>query len=195
MIDENCIVKVRRKRQSKVSPLWSITNEVRLELESYSGANLSYLKEQDLAKLAILKVWSIRYYLPVSEVIRIIVPVLKQIIRSRKKLRGLGVPITTLTAVGTEKILEREIQELYPDGEHVRLWKEQEREKQLNTELLDETEGLPVKQVQLRPLYEYETCREFATGYEKMIDKKSKSMSNATQQHRRSKPYRLNPWL
>lgn len=181
--------------------LWRITGEIMGELELYlqqktgEKIKLRYRPEKQ-ARLLKLRVWSTRYRVPVGEVLEIILPVLRgRVPQNKLRRHGIGVGVYTFVGRKAEEILKDELRRKYPDSEHLTLWREQERERQLERERTEDLEGLKPHRKPVVSLLESESMEDFLTGYRDSIQQeKSQQDRVQTETWRKRKAYRGNPW-
>ena len=177
--------------------LSSHVNAVTIELEHWlerNGRSSHYLrlKPLDGVRLLRLRVWATRHYLTVSQVLDMIMPVIRSR-TGRVKSAGIGTTIGNLTGQAAYRILREEIAKRYPDEEHVELWREEEQNKHIAIEREAETGGLPVRHKSHSPL-DYESIAEYVAQYKKSIAT-SNTLRTSLSSEQRRKPYRWNPWI
>lgn len=177
-------------------------NEITAVLEHWcqthdgSQSPIRFTSENQL-RLLRLRTWSLRYYLPVYQIVDILVPILRRQAKLTKALRGgLGIAVTMLTGDGAERILAQELEERFPGKEHVGLWRERTREAQLSREELAETDGVAVRNTAgLVSVLDCETAEDFVRQYRLGIARKrDRYQTAALDRNRRKRPYRWSPW-
>lgn len=186
---------------NQVPQLWMGIEAVIADVEGwYLSRNQKrlrvFLKPLDRVRLLRLKVWAVKYYLPVSEILDIIYPRLISRIerKSKKKTTGLGMRIASLTGQEAKRLLEDGIKERYLDGEHKAVWRERERASQLAVEQLKENDGLSVRS-KSTSFIEAESVEAFLTAYDKDISRQQEmDRVVGKQKWRRRKNYRFSPW-
>lgn len=180
---------------------WATVNQIHRELvkwleEREGHHSYATYKPVDLARLLKLKVWSLRYYTSVPEILDLVVPVLRYMVRTKHKRYGLGLSLAMLTGIGAEHILEQELKKKYPDGENIAFWKECQRDRQLRVEEQEELDGLEPRQYIPRGILECESVEDFAHKYEARLLKQREEWQRAVRQKwRKRKKYRNSPWL
>lgn len=187
--------------KNRLSELWSVTLQMVGELETYlqrqtgKRARLQYKSDKQV-RLLRLKLWSVRYKISVQEVLDLIVPGLRSQMQGIKfKKYGIGVGVNALTGKKAEEILRDNLRDRYPDNEHLTLWREQEKERQLERERTEDLEGLKPHEKPVVSLLESDSMEEFLTGYRDSIQKeKSQQDRVQTETWRKRKAYRGSPW-
>jgi hypothetical protein len=187
-------------RRAGLSEVWKVTGDVLREmelwLESRDGKryNLQY-RPLDRARLTRLYTWSLRYYLPIEDILDLIIPVLRGQRRYDRKRWGIGLTVRTLTSYGAERILRKELEKKYPDGEHVAQWRDREREKQLEAECLEGLDGLIPRENGFHNVLEAGSPMEYMARYRSQVLRQRAIHQRAySMERRRLKPYRWNPW-
>ncbi len=171
-----------------------VKKEIELWIQRVDGHSVELrYKPDDIARLFKLRVWSVKYSVSVQECLDLIVPVFRAVIKV--KSTGLGVGIKTLTSRGAEKLLGEKLLERYPGNENVRVAKELERDHQLKIEALEETEGLTVREPEVKSRLEM-SAGEYVMLYEKRILRYRDQIEKASvEPWRHRKLYRGNPWV
>lgn len=156
-----------------------------------------HLSKADQLRLLKYRTWMFRYYLPVQEILDLTIPILRQQIRrkyvKRKYVRGLGVSVAALTGAGAERILQEQIRKTYPDSEHITIWRERERDRQLAVERAESLGGMPETDRGLR-LSDCATPEIFMARYERRLQRLRLEAAEADNPQRRKRQYRFNPW-
>jgi hypothetical protein len=144
-----------------------------------------------------LKVWSYRYHVSVPEILSLVLPYLRKTINTNKKRYGLGVTIAALTGAGAEKILCEALFQKYPTDEHVSVWREAERMRQLEAEAREERGGLEQKHISGPvSLLEADSAEKFLESYSKrIITRRDRLRAAYSDPERKKLHYRSNPWL
>jgi hypothetical protein len=178
---------------------WRIANEIAAALERWverkekRSVRLCFKKSDQLSLLK-LRTWSFRYHLSIVDILDMILPVLRGQVKVKKKTYGLGVAVRSLVGPGAERVLVEEIKRRYPNGEHIAMWREQERERQLEAERLLESDGL-VPREYTENLVTADSTEKFVTEYtRRTLAKRADNRSNRANRSRRRKKYRGNPW-
>lgn len=162
---------------------WLLTREA-----NRFGITLSGL---DQTRALRLKIWSLRYRLSVEEILDILVPILRTLVKKPKKNIILGIRIAGLTGDGAEKILKSEIEKRYPEHEHVALWREMERERQLCREREDD--GGIVAPDRIGGMLDYPTLQAYCDSYRSKIEERRRN-DEVNEKQRRKRNYRWNPY-
>ena len=155
---------------------------------------LRFTKE-DRVRLLRLRTWSMRHHISIAEILDMVMPVLTE--RSKwKKKYGFDITIRVLTGNASKKVLNFQLTKIYPSGENIAIWKEQEREAQLLAEKVDAMEGIPV-QPRLTPVMRPdEDTDDYMKRYTKSVEAaRSDERKAVSQRWRQRKNYRNNPWL
>ncbi len=160
------------------------------------------LPPKSQAQLLRLQVWSIRYYLSVTEILDLIMPVLLSQIHRPKRSHGLGVSVGLLISDKTEHILQVEINRRYRELEHIKIAKTQEQERQLRAEQIEELEGLPAREHYMGTIAVdmdgpiSRSIDKFVVGYtQHALAKRSSYQTQLHAKWRTRKAYRNNPWV
>jgi hypothetical protein len=154
-------------------------------------------KTMDKVRLLKLQTWAMVNKITVLEVLDVLIPIFRAVIKTKRESSGLGVGIRTLTSQRAREILEDALKKRYPEREHIAVWKEKERELQIQREKMEETEGVEIRQREmfLSPL-EAPTLDVFVRAYRERIGKKrAQNESELRSKFRKRKRYRGNPWL
>lgn len=184
---------------SEITELWRRANEIVAMLELWilehdeKSIHLTISRENQV-RLLKLRTWQFRYYLPIRELLDILVPLLRDRVKRTKSSYGLGIGIRSLTGKGAEDMLKVEIARRYPGNEHIQVWKEMQRDQQLELELLEETDGMAVRPEKLITIQNAESAEQFLASYTKQIEARRKTVQSDNSQ-RQKKKYRGNPWL
>lgn len=156
------------------------------------------LSQNDKLRLLRLRTWELRHYLPVSEIINLTLPRLRDMVHRKHykvKSGGIGVTVATLVGDKAELILIEAIEEKYPGAEHIAAWKEAERELQLELEQQIETEGLSVRTAAPLTILGCPSVQDFITRYKARIGKEREQLEEQTAaKWRKRRNYRGNPW-
>lgn len=191
----------RNGKLSRISALWCVSQEVLMCIERWINRTdrkfprLRY-KPQDMARLTVLKVWSLRHRLTIDEILTILVPILRGWTKGQGQRYGLGVSIRTLTSKKVEAILKEKIGRLYPQGEHIARWRSLERDRQLRAEVQLELDGLQPRDHTRLEIQDVESIGPAVQRYIRAVMKKrEQNAREEARAWRRLKPYRQNPWL
>jgi hypothetical protein len=186
------------------SAVWKHAAEIQSMIELWlrvrdgQDVPLRYSRE-DQVRLLKYRTWMFRYLLSVQEILDMTIPVLRGIAWRRqvkkKRRRGLGISVTTLTGIGTERILKEQLQKAYPDAEHVSVWRERERDRQMAVERREKLGGMPEAMEKRLKIIDYETPEAFVQHYERRLQRARQDEMEAVNPKRRKRYYRWNPFL
>lgn len=124
----------------------------------------------------------------------IVAPMMERV-RFKKKY-GFDLTIKVLTGHAARKMLHFQISKAYPDDEHIHIWREHERQYQLQQEKIEAMEGIPLKPRLYALKRADETVDEFIERYSRDAAKDRDFFRKAAaQKWRRRMRYRGNPWL
>ena len=151
-----------------------------------------HLKKADVLRLLRLRVWGMRYYTGIGEILDFVLPVLRKKVRGRTH-GGLGVSVSTLTGVVAEQILKDRLSERYPDNAHIMAWREAERLRQLRAERDEETGGVTVRVKEMPTMLEVGDVAAYSRKYADMVQAARKG--NMVPSWRKKRNYRGNPWI
>jgi hypothetical protein len=182
--------------------LWRATAQIGQEIEDWilehdgKVARLEVqLKPESLAMLLRLRVWSVRYQIPVYEILDMMLPGLRELVDQTTKRNVLGVPVYVLTNDKAEGMVHDHVKRRYPQGENRIVWREHEQERQLDREQRELLDGLKPRQATAKGMLEYDTPEEFTEEYRRiMIERREKREAERSKEWRKRKPYRGNPW-
>lgn len=173
---------------------WLRTRDEDNEIELHFSAS-------DQLRLLNLRLWSMIYYLPIVDILDLILPKLREQVdkhaRCKRKgsRRGLGVRVAGLVGAGAEKILIERMGRWYPGGENIFAWQQRTRDEQLAAEGHEEKEGL-VSKIGGLSLLDYSDTGAFLAAYRKRVTRnQDKLFAEEDNKERRRKHYRNNPWL
>ncbi len=186
---------------SEVAELWRRANDIVAILEKWIEENdhkslrLTITRENQM-RLLKLRTWTFRYYLSIPEILDLIMPVLRGRVKRTKPGYGLGIAVRSLVGKGAEGILQVEIARRFKSNEHIQVWKEEQRELQLELEFLEQTEGVAVRQDKLVTIQNADNADQFVAAYTKQIEARRKTaQSEGSNKERRRKRYRRSPWF
>src|SRR5678809_225253 len=111
---------------NQLAQLWVSTNQIIGELDEWvlrtDGKEVRLrFKKIDQVRLLKLRVWSFRYQMEISDILDLIMPILRAQMHYKKKRYGLGVSIRSLTGKGAERILTQELKRHDPEGDHIQV--------------------------------------------------------------------------
>ena len=185
----------------EVTELWRRSNEIQSAIERWIQDNdqkhvpVRY-KRADQIKLLKFRTWQLRYLLSVPEILNLVVPVLRGQMLGRGKGYGLGIGVRTLVGRGAERILQEEIVKFYPANEHIAMWRDNERERQIASERNEDLDGMESVSSKVPTLMDCDTVDQFISRYKKKIlHSRQVHEVEVTKSSRRRKAYRSNPWL
>jgi hypothetical protein len=185
----------------EVTELWRRSNEIQSAIEQWiqdhDGKHVPVrYKRADQIKLLKFRTWQLRYKLSIPEILNLIVWVLRTKMLGRGKGYGLGVSVRTLVGQGSERILQEEIAKFYPANEHIAMWRDQERERQIEAERNEDLDGMASTNGKVPTLMECDTVDKYIARYKKKIlHSRQVHEVEVTKTSRRRKAYRGNPWL
>lgn len=157
---------------------------VRNKLASSQDRHIYKVPWNDQLRLLTLRTWSLKYHLPVEEILKVLIGYWsKRFERGNKKgKKGLGCKIGTLCGDVSESILKTYIQKQYPGGENVTAWKIDKQARILRT-------------TEMRQFYS-KTIQTFMKRYQQTTAKARKqtvvALSKGNLTRRR---YPGNPWI
>ena len=183
----------------KLQEVYFIAAEIIIQMEEWmkrrdkKRTRLTY-KKADQPRLLRLRTWSMRHHLPITEILDLLVPVLKERILYKSKY-GFEIPVKVLTGAAAGRILRYEIAKRYDGNEHILAWREMERERQLRAERIEELEGIPLKPRLHEAMPENETVSEYVDHYtQSVMQNRQRERQAAGERWRRRKKYRNSPW-
>lgn len=182
--------------------LWALAGEISAIIESWlsehEGKTLyAHFKKVDLLRLTRLQVWSWKYKVSIDEILSLTLPYLRKSLSSTQQTRyGLGCSIASLTGLGNEKILVEAIRQKYPGAEHRDIWRQAERRKQLDLELEEDSDGLPVRHRVMPGMFDCDSVVGYLKSYRvHVLGVRQKLAAESSRASRKRKLYRGNPWL
>lgn len=167
-------------------------------IEARDGVKIRLaLKRIDRLKLLRLRTWEIQTKLDLFEILDIVVPPIRE--HSKLKLSqsderyGLGTSVSSITGDLAQQILSTIIERTYPDNEHLTVWRELERDRQLEAERLDTHDAKPREGRKF--LKDFDSPEDYVRYYTSMITKlRDRDLVEGDAKWRRRKAYRNNPW-
>lgn len=170
-----------------------LVNEITDWAEQFDGRRSFFRpKQMDRLRLLRLQVWATRYYVPLSEVLSILVPIMR---KETKAKSGIGVSITHLVGPKAYQILKDNLNRMYPDKSQVTAWREREQEVCLAREAAVE-DGEEPKRSTIVTQREGEDPALFVKRYIKSTDRAREAYRKYQREEwRRRKPYRYNPFI
>lgn len=183
-----------------LSEVYFLAGEIAIQMEAWMKKRDGYrtklrFKPEDKVRLLRLKTWSMRHHISIAEILDMVMPVLTE--RSKwKKKYGFDITVRVLTGAASKKVLNFQLNKRYPAGENRAIWQEQEREAQLYAEKIDALEGMEVKPNLTPVIRADETTEEYMERYTKSVERaRAIERKAVSQKWRRRKNYRNNPWL
>lgn len=184
------------------APIWTLANEISgiigRWLEEHEGKKFfGKFRPLDLLRLTKLQVWSWRYRLDIEEILTLILPPLRSAMSARNPRHRyvLGVTVAALTGRGAEQILLSELRENYPALENRAIWRDQERQRQLDRERREEGE-VEVRESRFKGVLEAESVADYIESYRKRaLATRRRMNAELASAKRKRKRYRGNPWL
>ena len=188
--------------KQNLAAVWGMAAEISREVEKWLLDHDKIevwlkLKPEDQARLLRLRVWSLRFGVPVSEIMDIVVPPLRAAmdLKRYRKRYGIGFPVSILCGRTAEKILTTIIGRRYPNGEQHAALREFLREQQLDAERLEELDGLTPKQNPVQSLLSAESLTDYVESYAReVMSVRARNRTEGSAKWRRRKRYRGNPW-
>lgn len=186
---------------SELNHLWRRAREVTHALEKWIELRDDKIvhptfKEIDQVRLLKLVTWSIRYRLPVVDILDLVIPVLRPLVPKKLQRSLLGVPLRMLLGPGAEKILISQIKKQFPDGQHLTVWISDEQERHLALEEKDALDGMQMRSVKLVNILDAESVTAHMRAYNRMVRRERDRGDKArSQKWRGRKHYRGNPWI
>lgn len=184
-----------------MSELWQATNQITSDIERWLRIRESRsiplrFKPIDQARLLRLRVWSVKYYIPIIEILDILIPELRLLTKKKSPRYALGITMQMLCGSGAEKLLQDRLRRRYPESEHFLLWREQLRDAQLELEAKEDSgSDLISRSTGYKRLIDAPSVSDYVLQYESKITEKSNNQSIAvSQKWRRRKAYRGNPF-
>ena len=166
-----------------------------LKDEDGAAPPLSKLKGMDQVQLLRLRTWSLRYFIPIKEILDMVLPILRNQMHRRGRY-GIGVPVRVLTGRKAQELLEDQIKRRYPEEEQIKVWASRERDRQVLKEIRDELGGLQERD-RLRGHSKVDFgLKHWTQTYVKLIEVRRKRYQQIEARNKRSKRrmYRRNPW-
>lgn len=155
-----------------------------------------YLNKLDRMRLLKFESWSLRYHVPVVEILDIVIPIVRANLRGRRKGFGLGVRVTALTGQKAESTLRRGLRERYPNHEQYSIWVSDLQRQQLDAEDIDDLDGNVPRSKAVPNVLQFKSVEEYVKQYRKAMGKARERYSDkVSARWRLRKPYRGNPWL
>lgn len=168
--------------------------EVDAELRKQFGKQLWVRKSDDRLRLLKLRVWSLRYHVPLQYILAVLVPhfeklASRQYIRKRAgSSKGLGFPITVLCGDVAHEFLQERIAKDFPSKENTQTWIEGHKQLCLEKTEMDEVVAKP------RAVLAYRSVGDFVKSYGRGIDRTRRDADRAERKLRKQ-PWRTNPFL
>ena len=184
----------------EVTELWRRSNEIQSAIEhwiqdhDHKHVPVRY-KPADQLKLLKFRTWQLRHKLSVPEILNLIVPVLRGQMLGRGRNYGLGIGVRTLVGRGSERILLEEIAKFYPSSEHISMWRDQERERQIDAEHNEDLDGMESTSNKIPTLMDCDSVDQYLSRYKKKIlHSRQVHEVEVTKASRKRKAYRGSPW-
>ena len=155
-------------------------------------------KPADLVRLVRLRTWMMRHRLTIFEILDLLVLELRarfsRINRKTKMTGGLRISINTLTSHGAERVLKEMIAKTYPDNEHINIWRERERDRQMAAEMAEEMGNMVEAPEKKLKLVDFDSPVDFVKRYEKRLERQRRVEMAASDPSRKKRAYRWNPF-
>jgi hypothetical protein len=182
--------------------IWKLSGDMVAVIETWLRENedkllYAHFKKTDLLRLTRLQVWSWRYKVPVDEILSLTLPYLRKSLSSGQQKRyGLGCSVAALTGIGNEKILIEALNIKYPGAEYRDIWFQQERQRQLDREAEEASDGMPARVRPVVGILEADSVASYLQSYRARVLKTRRRMeAEVCSTKRRRKHYQGNPWL
>lgn len=108
--------------------MWKVDRTLQKDFQKKFYGQLPW---EDQLRLLTLKMWERKYHVSLHFILSTLIPFWKAMMESKRRRtneQSLGIRIATLTGKVSEKILQKEIQKHYPNGENVTEWRATEQE-------------------------------------------------------------------
>ncbi|MDE2100618.1 MAG: hypothetical protein KGL39_25465 [Patescibacteria group bacterium] len=163
---------------------WELQKTLQEWLLEHDGREVPlHLRDENRCRLIQLRTWSLRYHLPVKQILSMVMRPLRKGAKTRGRIDyAIGVSFNALLGTAAERIIKEKIERRYPRDEHIALWRQRERRAQLRREAADAGES---PQPLPGTIEEYV---EQADGNRRLIQ------IAETEAWRKRKNYRNNPW-
>ena len=153
---------------------------------------LQWMSIIDRKRLTVLLVWEQRYKVSLEWMVETLLlhyqGKRKKIITGRR-YRNPALPVRTVTLVSptSREIIEKELEQAYPNDEHIVIWRERKQYEFM------------MKHLEVRPLgksfVDFETTKSFVENYGNRINEQRAAESKIVDERKRKgKPYRNSPW-
>jgi hypothetical protein len=172
---------------------WNWKGIVEKVLKEKFGRTLFFQrpKDDDLYRLLSLRTWTLRYKLPLSEILEIILKFWDSIVSKRRmkalqkqQFRGLGCTIPCLCGDRSQEIVAEYVKKKYPNGENVRAWKAERRAMHMRTGRINLV------------FRRGDSLNSVVDRYrEKVIMNRNRNQKIYTRMRRTKRRYPDNPWL
>jgi len=151
----------------------------------------------DQLRLLRLQVWSWQYQVSVEEILTLLLPRLRKAQhKPTRRNSALGVTVAVLVSRTSRNILLDALYWTYPGKEHVDIWRDAERERQLEAERVEDAGGLATVAPASRTMLDFATVDDYLSSYRKRVFGKRRALDSALgDSKRRRKRYRGNPWF
>ena len=159
--------------------------------------NITHFKLADQLRLLRFRTWSLVYKVDIGEILDIVVPVLRSYHSSyRPTGRGLGMTLGTLTGKMAEDVLRKELERRYPQNENVEVWREEERDRQLYAERMEELDGAAPRETVRGTMQDAALDPGYVDRYAKVVlAARERLRKEQDARWRTRKSYRGNPWI
>lgn len=135
------------------------------------------LTHEDRLRLLTLKVWMLRYKVPLTWILETLLQHYSKFIRRRRTGSTLGVRVATLVSQSSKQVLEEEILKQFPCGENISRWKTAQQRQQLHQ----------------NGICRMQDPMTFASDYGHWLEQARRDHERATDKFS-VRPYRDNPW-
>jgi hypothetical protein len=183
--------------------VWKLSGDIVAVIETWlrekEGKLLyAHFKRVDLLRLTRLQVWSWRHRVDIDEILSLTLPYLRKSLSSGQKTKyGLGCSVAALTGVGNEKILIEALNQKYPGGENRDIWRQEERQRQLDRESAEASGGLSTRSRRSPTgILESDSVASYLQSYRaRVLGVRHRLSAQSGSVKRKRKHYRGNPWL
>ena len=170
-----------------------------LQRELGENRTISQLTLRDRYLLTNLEVWSERYKVSLDWITEMLILHYHEIVKNKTKKRkkmGLPVRVSVLVSQTSEQWLNTQLDTLFPEDEHLKMWREQEQERILEErmergEWLEGVQRIPPEVTELS----FKTLKDYQTQYRNTTEKRRRMWKRMREQEQKEGlPYRGSPW-
>jgi hypothetical protein len=161
--------------------MMALTQRVERAVKSQFDVKWWKPSKEDELRLLRLEQWEQKYKVSMEWMLGVLVPVWLNKFGKFKKGQSLGVSISTLVGQASERILRIELDKLYPEREHIQIWRAREQQRQW----LQVEEDLWGRE-------DWTVPKEMVRRYRRKMGRARERLRRFSQSQKR--PYRGNPW-